>query len=115
LLAAVIQTAAVHGLGGVGKTQLAVQYAWLRKADYDAVLWVNADTPSALLSNISELGGPALLDLADWTENKQEARLQAVMTWLRTNRRWLLIFDTADSKDAISRIRSSLPRGLQGS
>ena len=42
---AVTQTVAVHGLGGVGKTQLVVEYAWKHLGDYDAVLWVKADSP----------------------------------------------------------------------
>jgi hypothetical protein len=45
---AITQTIAVHGLGGVGKTQLAVEYAWKHLGDYDAVLWVKADSPEAL-------------------------------------------------------------------
>jgi hypothetical protein len=44
---AVTQTVVVHGLGGVGKTQLAVEYAWKHLGNYDAVFWVKADRPEA--------------------------------------------------------------------
>ena len=57
---AVTQTVALHGLGGVGKTQLAVEYAWKHLGGYEAVLWVRADSPATLdagLARIADLLG----------------------------------------------------------
>jgi pimeloyl-ACP methyl ester carboxylesterase len=42
---------AVHGLGGVGKTRLAVEYAWRHAADYTALLFVGAGSPADLRRN----------------------------------------------------------------
>ena len=44
---------AVHGLPGVGKTQLPVEYAWKHLRDYEAVLWVKVDSPEALDASLS--------------------------------------------------------------
>jgi hypothetical protein len=51
--AAVVQ--AIHGLGGVGKTQLAMRYAHAHAADYDGVFWVSADSPERLASDLAGL------------------------------------------------------------
>ena len=39
---------ALHGLGGMGKTQLAIQYAYIHQKDYTSVWWVNASTTQTL-------------------------------------------------------------------
>ena len=63
--AALTQPQAVHGLGGVGKTQLAVEYAWQHFADYDAVLWAGASSPSDLHANLATLASVLRLPEAD--------------------------------------------------
>ena len=47
-----------HGLGGVGKTRLAVEYAWQHAEQFSAVLFVTTDTPATLRQNLAELTGP---------------------------------------------------------
>jgi hypothetical protein len=54
-------TQAIHGLGGVGKTQLAVEYAYRHAAEYDLVWWVRAEEPAALAADYAALAQP--LDL----------------------------------------------------
>ena len=46
---------AIHGLGGVGKTQLAIEYAYRFAADYDAVWWVRAEEPATLAADFADL------------------------------------------------------------
>ena len=48
----------LHGLGGVGKTRLAVEYAWAHVDDYTAVLFVLVETPLLLAQNLAGLSGP---------------------------------------------------------
>lgn len=56
---------AVHGLGGVGKTRLAVEFAWRHVPDYIAVLMVTADAPDNLRREVAELTKPSVLDLPE--------------------------------------------------
>jgi Domain of unknown function (DUF4062) len=49
---------ALYGLGGIGKTRAAVEYAWAHDHDYTALLFVIAETPEALRRNLAALAGP---------------------------------------------------------
>jgi len=85
--------AAAHGLGGVGKTQLAVEYAYRSKEDYDIVWWVRAEEPATRAADYAELARALALpekDLADQTRV-----VEAVRRHLEGRGRWLLIFDNA--------------------
>ena len=110
--AAITQPQAVHGLGGVGKTQLAVEYAWANQADYDAILWAGAGAPADLHANCATLA--TLLRLPEAGAQEQEARVVAVLGWLQSHQRWLLILDNADTAEAQQAVESLLPPGLPG-
>jgi hypothetical protein len=60
--AAIVARQAIHGLGGVGKTRLAVEYVWRYQAEYTALLFVFADTPANLRHNLAALTGTLRLD-----------------------------------------------------
>ena len=111
---AIVQPHALHGLGGIGKTRLAVEYAWRSGDRYDAVFFVRADTPQELsrgLGLLARLRLPGLLKLDGADE---ETVVDAVLAWLRENRPWLLILDNVDSKDAAGAVRKLLPRLSEG-
>ncbi len=54
--AVVLQTAGLRGLGGVGKTQVALEYAHRFKDDYDIVWWLNCDPPQYIDASLVDLG-----------------------------------------------------------
>jgi tetratricopeptide (TPR) repeat protein len=108
----VTQTVAIHGLGGVGKTQLAVEYAWKHLRDYAAVFWVKADNPEALDASLAALS--ALLSLPEAKEREQALQTTAVLAWLRKHERWLLIADSVDDELAAKALREGLPPSLSG-
>src|SRR5262249_39318062 len=77
--AAAITGKALHGLGGVGKTRLAVEYARRHRDDYPAVLFVTADSSPDLRRNLAALAGPLVLDLPEHAQPEEEARLGTVL------------------------------------
>lgn len=89
---------ALHGLGGVGKTRLAVEYAWRHAADYTALLLVTADSPEALHRNLAALCEPRALDLPEREAKEEAVRTDAAVRWLQEHTGWLLILDNVDDE-----------------
>jgi len=101
---------ALYGLGGIGKTRVAVEYAWANVDDYSALLFVVAETPEALRRNLAALSA-RLTPQLDTTEDT--VKLAAVLDWLATNPGWFLILDNVDSKPALAEVERLLS-GLSG-
>src|SRR5216684_8991755 len=78
--AALSQPQAISGLGGIGKTQIAVEYAYQHHQDYQVVLWVLADTHEFLVSGYVTIA--TLLNLPQKDEQDQTIIVKAVMQWL---------------------------------
>jgi len=94
LAMALSQAQAISGLGGIGKTQIALEYAYQHRQDYQAVLWVLADTRESLISGYIAVAG--LLKLPEKDIQEQQIVIQAVKNWLQIQSSWLLILDNAD-------------------
>jgi hypothetical protein len=80
------------GLGGVGKTSVAVEYVYRQHADYDLVWCINGEQPASLLADLATLAGR--LGLA--TDAPQEDQVAALRGWLERHQRWLLVLDNID-------------------
>ncbi|MDQ3919080.1 MAG: FxSxx-COOH system tetratricopeptide repeat protein [Acidobacteriota bacterium] len=92
--------AALSGMGGIGKTQTAVEYAYRRRGEYKAVLWAKADTEDSLKADFAAIA--AKLDLPEKGETDRDVVIAAVKRWLEENADWLLILDNADDLEIAS-------------
>jgi hypothetical protein len=95
---------ALAGLGGVGKTQLAVEHAYRHAGDYAIVWWLRAEQTATLASDFAALA--AELDLPEKDAVEQRVIITAVRDALRHRSDWLLVFDNAN---APKEIRDYLP------
>jgi tetratricopeptide (TPR) repeat protein len=98
--------AAVQGMGGVGKTSLAIEYAHRFKGLYAGVCWCPAETPSGLLSALANLA--VTLDAAKPEEADVVKAAKAALRRLAEQRAtWLLVYDNVPAPDAIANLLPS--------
>jgi tetratricopeptide (TPR) repeat protein len=99
---------ALIGMGGVGKTRLAIEHAWRNAARHSAVLFAPASTPEALNRTLAGLA--AVLDLPEKDATEEAVQRQAVIGWLGSHPGWLLILDGIDGKAAAQAVEALLPQ-----
>jgi hypothetical protein len=96
--------AVLSGLGGIGKTQTAIEYAHRYRNDYNAVFLIRTDTETALTAGLVEIAG--VLGLPGRDAKDQKETVGAVKRWLLELDRWLLIADNADD---LALVKNVLP------
>ncbi|MFZ3467914.1 FxSxx-COOH system tetratricopeptide repeat protein [Streptomyces sp. 4.24] len=109
--AAAVVTQAVHGLGGVGKSTLALHYAHTHRDQYTLVWWLTASSPDTIETGLGELAlrlHPARRSLPDTTT---EDHAQWATGWLQAHPGWLLIVDNAEHPDHIAPLIGQLAGG----
>lgn len=102
----------VNGLGGMGKTRLAVEYAWRYREDYTAVLLVNGESEGALGRELASLAGVFHLDVDPSAPEPQRTRM--ALEWLQQHPGWLLIIDNVDDEEARSAVAGRLTEWSNG-
>jgi NB-ARC domain len=124
-------TVVLHGLGGIGKTQLTVVYAKRHKDNYSAIFWLNIKDEDSLKQSFAKVARQILwehpsasqLSSVDMKGNLDEV-IDAVKSWLSlpNNTRWLMIYDNYDNPKLASNmdlaavdICKFLPESYQGS
>ncbi|MCK9877415.1 FxSxx-COOH system tetratricopeptide repeat protein [Frankia sp. Ag45/Mut15] len=101
---------ALHGMGGVGKTQLAAEYVYQHLGDFDVIWWIPAEQSVQIANAFIELGQRLGLDVG----SEANVAVRQVIEALRLGDpypRWLLVFDNADDPAAV---REYIPASSTG-
>ncbi|EXF84562.1 hypothetical protein CFIO01_04730, partial [Colletotrichum fioriniae PJ7] len=108
-----LRSMALFGMGGVGKSQIAMQYAYHAMTQYDVILWVAADNSIAMGQSFRNIAdGIHLWDDGEETKDATAA-IWKVKNWLKsTGSTWLLIFDNADD---LATLKTAWPGPDEGS
>jgi tetratricopeptide (TPR) repeat protein len=85
---------ALSGLAGIGKTQTALEYAYRFRTEYQAVLWLAAETRQILTTKCLHLA--PLLHLSVQNEDQSQPVIASVKQWLQQHDQWLLILDNVE-------------------
>ena len=105
---AVVLPVALHGLGGVGKTQVALEYAHRFKSDYDLVWWINAEVPDFINTSLAELAGRLGARVGESLPDAARDALEYLRLGNAPHQRWLLIYDNAHDP---GELRDFIPDG----
>lgn len=92
--------AAICGLGGIGKTQMAIEYAYRWRGEYKGIFWAKADSRELLLASYVAIA--AKLNLSEAAATEQRMVVSALKQWLADRVGWLLILDNADDLEMVS-------------
>jgi MinD-like ATPase involved in chromosome partitioning or flagellar assembly len=98
---------ALHGLGGIGKTQLAAEYAYRYRNAYDVVWWIDSDATADVDNALYDLGQQLGLALPG-NINEGAQMVKQALSRGEPFARWLLIFDNAEDPTRVERL---LPAG----
>lgn len=105
-----LRSCALSGLGGIGKTQTAIEYAYRYAPNYAAVFWANVGTEEGLLESFAAIAKTLGLPV-HYTQKREEVVIP-VLDWLATHRDWLLIFDNVEECALVQRF---VPTSRHGS
>lgn len=97
------------GMGGVGKSQIAIEYIYRHNADYSIFWWMGAEEPAALAAEFARLAGE--LDIPEKASTDQSVIVNAVKQHLGQLDGWLLVYDNAAAPEDIKNL---LPMGGSG-
>ncbi len=107
--AALAQVPAVSGLGGIGKTSTAIEYAYRHRDEYQTILWAHAETRDTLIADFTVMA--KVLNLCEKDEQDWHRILEAVKGWLNDHSYWLFILDNVED---LSVVEDFLPLDCKG-
>jgi hypothetical protein len=98
---------ALYGMGGVGKTQVVIEYVYGNRKNYDRIYWITAETETSILAGFQEIALRTQC-LASLSIQNPDDKLVAklVLAWLRQQTNWLVVLDNLDD---ITIVKDYLP------
>jgi len=103
-----VSSYALSGLGGIGKTQTIIEYAYRYAQEYSAVFWIGAESHESRIASLQRIA--ECLRLPE--EQECHKMIAAVINWLNSHRNWLLLVDNIEDIDMV---KAFLPSMRQGS
>ena len=85
---------ALYGMGGIGKTQTALEYVYTNRRSYERIYWITAVDQASLLSGYQKIAIKA--GLKSLLELKPVEIAEGVLSWIRQRPSWLLVIDNLD-------------------
>src|SRR4051812_7260410 len=87
------------GLGGMGKSQIALEYCYRNKDNYRSIFWIDADTEETLQNSFAGMARRLIFPVLFSTKSKSPDDLVLhAITWLENNDGWLLVYDNFDDR-----------------
>ena len=102
---------ALHGMGGVGKSQVAIEYVHRHSNEYDLIWWIPSEQDGQILSSLTKLAQRLQLDVSPAANSAVPAVREALSTGQAPYEKWLLVFDNAETP---SEVRQYFPTGGAG-
>jgi len=100
----------VHGLGGTGKSTLALHFAHRNRDRYNPIWWISADSPASVTTGLAELAA-RLNPYQNLTATTSAEGAAWAIGWLQAHDGWLLVLDDADSPRSIEPVLGTLTAG----
>ncbi|OAA43581.1 nb-arc [Cordyceps fumosorosea ARSEF 2679] len=102
----------LQGLGGVGKTSIALEYAYRHRDNYDFVLWLPAETDLAVSNAAATISRKLKLGPRSEAEKEPRLEVERFRAWLETlGKQWLLVLDNVENLSAVSAVWPRVDQG----